>query len=115
MRDRMNERPRLSRSRAGDDEERTARVRRRVQLRRIQLAGECVRRCQFERARAGRVEARNVVGHTTCWARTPPEARGSSHLRFETTKGVFFLVLHRDWAPIGADRIFNLDILGYYG
>src|SRR5687768_9890936 len=37
-----------------------------------------------------------------------------SHLRFETTKGVFVLELHRDWGPIGADRVYNLARLGYY-
>ena len=37
-----------------------------------------------------------------------------SHLRFETSKGVFVLELHRDWGPIGADRFYNLARLGYY-
>ena len=37
-----------------------------------------------------------------------------SHLRVETTKGVFVLELHRDWGPIGADRVYNLARLGYY-
>jgi homoserine O-acetyltransferase len=37
-----------------------------------------------------------------------------SHIRFETTKGVFVLELHRDWGPIGADRFYNLARLGYY-
>ena len=37
-----------------------------------------------------------------------------SHLRFETTKGVFVLELIRQWGPIGADRLYNLARLGYY-
>lgn len=37
-----------------------------------------------------------------------------SYLRFETTKGVFTLEMHREWGPIGADRIYNLARLGYY-
>jgi cyclophilin family peptidyl-prolyl cis-trans isomerase len=37
-----------------------------------------------------------------------------SHLRFETTKGVFVLELIREWGPIGADRLYNLARLGYY-
>jgi len=37
-----------------------------------------------------------------------------SHLRFETTKGVFVLEVVRDWGPIGADRLYNLARLGYY-
>ena len=45
------------------------------------------------------------------WSRPAPAV---SHLRFETTKGVFVLELHRDWGPIGADRVYNLARLGYY-
>ncbi|MEO8623596.1 MAG: peptidylprolyl isomerase [bacterium] len=37
-----------------------------------------------------------------------------SHLRFETTKGVFVMELVREWGPIGADRVYNLARLGYY-
>lgn len=37
-----------------------------------------------------------------------------THLRFETTKGVFVLELHRAWGPIGADRVYNLARIGYY-
>ena len=37
-----------------------------------------------------------------------------SRLRFETTQGIFVLELHRDWGPIGADRLYNLARLGYY-
>ncbi len=37
-----------------------------------------------------------------------------SFLRFETTKGAFVLELHRDWGPIGADRLYNLARLGYF-
>ena len=37
-----------------------------------------------------------------------------SHLRFETTRGVFVLRLVRDWGPVGADRFYNLARLGYY-
>src|SRR5690349_11194552 len=45
------------------------------------------------------------------WQRSAPPV---SHLRFETTKGVFVLELVRDWGPIGADRLYNLARLGYY-
>jgi homoserine O-acetyltransferase len=37
-----------------------------------------------------------------------------SRLRFETSRGVFVLELHRDWGPIGADRFYNLARIGYY-
>jgi homoserine O-acetyltransferase len=45
------------------------------------------------------------------WTRSAPPV---SYLRFETTKGVFVLELHRAWGPIGADRLYNLARLGYY-
>jgi len=45
------------------------------------------------------------------WRRPAPAV---SHLRFETTKGVFVLQLMREWGPIGADRVYNLARLGYY-
>jgi cyclophilin family peptidyl-prolyl cis-trans isomerase len=45
------------------------------------------------------------------WRKPAPAV---SHLRFETTKGAFVLELHRDWGPIGADRVYNLARLGYY-
>jgi homoserine O-acetyltransferase len=45
------------------------------------------------------------------WSRAAPPM---SHLRFETTKGVFVLELVRDNGPIGADRLYNLARLGYY-
>ena len=49
-------------------------------------------------------------GHSV-WTRPAPAV---SHLRFETSKGVFVLELIREWGPIGADRLYNLARLGYY-
>ncbi len=37
-----------------------------------------------------------------------------SRLRFETSQGAFVLELHRDWGPLGADRLYNLARLGYF-
>jgi homoserine O-acetyltransferase len=45
------------------------------------------------------------------WTRPAPAI---SRLRFETTKGAFVLELHREWGPIGADRLYNLARLGYH-
>lgn len=45
------------------------------------------------------------------WRKASPEV---SHIRFETTRGVFVLELMRAWGPIGADRFYNLARLGYY-
>ena len=34
--------------------------------------------------------------------------------KFDTTKGVFVIEVHRDWAPNGADRFYSLVKNGYY-
>jgi peptidyl-prolyl cis-trans isomerase A (cyclophilin A) len=34
--------------------------------------------------------------------------------RFDTSKGVFVIEVHRDWAPNGADRFYNLVKHGFY-
>ena len=34
--------------------------------------------------------------------------------KFETTKGIFVIEVHRDWAPNGADRFYNLVKAGYF-
>ena len=34
--------------------------------------------------------------------------------KFDTSKGVFVVEVHRDWAPIGADRFYNLVNAGFY-
>jgi cyclophilin family peptidyl-prolyl cis-trans isomerase len=49
-------------------------------------------------------------GHAE-WKQPAPAV---TRLRFETTKGVFVLEMHRVWGPIGADRVYNLARLGYY-
>ncbi len=35
-------------------------------------------------------------------------------VRFETSKGNIELDIHRDWAPRGADRLYNLVRIGYF-
>lgn len=34
--------------------------------------------------------------------------------RFDTSKGTFVIDVHREWAPIGADRFYNLVKNGFY-
>jgi peptidyl-prolyl cis-trans isomerase A (cyclophilin A) len=36
------------------------------------------------------------------------------NVRLETSKGVIVIELHRDWAPLGVDRFYNLVRAGYY-
>ena len=42
--------------------------------------------------------------------RSPAQYR----VRVETSRGAFVLEVHRDWAPIGADRFYNLVRAGFY-
>jgi peptidyl-prolyl cis-trans isomerase A (cyclophilin A) len=35
--------------------------------------------------------------------------------KFDTSKGTFVIEVHRDWAPNGADRFYNLVKSGFYG
>jgi peptidyl-prolyl cis-trans isomerase A (cyclophilin A) len=46
----------------------------------------------------------------TATATAPAEFK----VKVETTKGDFVILVHRDWAPIGADRFFNLVKIGYF-
>jgi cyclophilin family peptidyl-prolyl cis-trans isomerase len=42
------------------------------------------------------------------------QAPATFRARFETTKGDFVIEVQRDWAPLGADRFYNLVRSGYY-
>lgn len=42
------------------------------------------------------------------------QAPETFEVEFETTQGDFTVAFHRDWAPHGVDRIFNLVRIGYY-
>ena len=42
------------------------------------------------------------------------QAPANYKVRFDTSAGVFVVQVHRDWAPLGADRFFNLVRSGYY-
>jgi peptidyl-prolyl cis-trans isomerase A (cyclophilin A) len=41
-------------------------------------------------------------------------APDSFQAQFETSKGTFVIEVTRDWAPLGADRFYNLVKCGYY-
>ena len=50
---------------------------------------------------------------------TPNEARhacspDSFRVVMETTRGLFTLMIHRDWSPYGSDRFYSLVANGYY-
>jgi homoserine O-acetyltransferase len=42
------------------------------------------------------------------------ESPGLFRVRVETSRGAFTMEVHRDWAPRGADRFYNLVRSGYY-
>jgi len=42
------------------------------------------------------------------------QAPASYKVKFDTSKGVFVVEVHRDWAPNGADRFYNLIKNGFY-
>lgn len=42
------------------------------------------------------------------------QAPDTYRARFETSEGEFVIEVHRDWAPVGADRFYNLVSNGYY-
>jgi peptidyl-prolyl cis-trans isomerase A (cyclophilin A) len=47
-------------------------------------------------------------------ARATEKAPAVFKARFNTTKGDFVVEAHRDWAPQGADRFYNLVKMGYF-
>jgi peptidyl-prolyl cis-trans isomerase A (cyclophilin A) len=42
------------------------------------------------------------------------QAPATYKVKFDTSKGAFVLEVHRDWAPIGADRFYNLVKNGFF-
>lgn len=42
------------------------------------------------------------------------EAPATYKVNFDTSKGPFTIEVHRDWAPRGADRFYNLVKVGFY-
>jgi peptidyl-prolyl cis-trans isomerase A (cyclophilin A) len=42
------------------------------------------------------------------------QAPDQYRVRLETTKGALVIEVHRDWAPLGADRFYELVTSGYY-
>lgn len=42
------------------------------------------------------------------------QAPASYKVKFDTSKGQFIVEVHRDWAPLGADRFYNLVKNGFY-
>ena len=47
-------------------------------------------------------------------AQANQDAPAEFRVRFETSKGDIELEIHREWAPRGADRLYNLVRIGYF-
>jgi cyclophilin family peptidyl-prolyl cis-trans isomerase len=58
-----------------------------------------------------RARAALLDSAATLWSARAPSLFNA---RVETSKGAFILEIHRDWAPRGADRFFNLARAGYF-
>ncbi len=61
----------------------------------------------------GPVDSRTILLDPThpAWSESAPD---TFRARFETTRGTFVLEVVRAWAPLGADRFYNLIRHGYY-
>ena len=46
--------------------------------------------------------------------RSTRRRRDTFKANFDTSKGTFVIEVHRDWAPLGADRFYNLVKNGFY-
>ncbi len=68
--------------------------------------GEAEAQAEAEEARL-----RNPLLFASRFNETAPEI---FQARLETTAGVFVIEVHRDWAPLGADRFYNLVKRGWY-
>jgi peptidyl-prolyl cis-trans isomerase A (cyclophilin A) len=54
--------------------------------------------------------AQNLSNPAALREQAPPVYKA----KFDTTKGAFVIEVHRDWAPNGADRFYNLVKNGFY-
>src|SRR6201996_7921621 len=59
---------------------------------------------------AAPVCAQSLTTPAALTAQAPAEYK----VKFDTSKGVFVVDVHRDWAPLGADRFYNLVKSGFY-
>jgi peptidyl-prolyl cis-trans isomerase A (cyclophilin A) len=56
------------------------------------------------------VQAANLGDPASLNEKAPPVYKA----KFDTSKGTFVIEVHRDWAPNGADRFYNLVKSGFY-
>jgi peptidyl-prolyl cis-trans isomerase A (cyclophilin A) len=56
------------------------------------------------------VKSADLTNPAAASASAPPVYKA----KFVTTKGDFVIEVHKDWAPLGADRFYNLVKMGFY-
>jgi len=54
--------------------------------------------------------SQNLVNPAALHEQAPPDYK----VKFDTSKGPFVIEVHRDWAPVGADRFYNLVKNGFF-
>ena len=62
---------------------------------------------------SGQVDLKKTAALTTP-AKLTETAPPVFKANFDTSKGMFVIEVHRDWAPLGADRFYNLVKNGFY-
>ena len=71
-----------------------------------------------QEGRRGRQAAGGSVNLNKAKLRTPAQLTEKApdvyHAKFDTSKGVFVVEVHREWAPLGADRFYNLVKNGFF-
>lgn len=68
----------------------------------------------IEKAKKDSAEAGNVTFNSPAQSEPEAPATGEYKVRFETTAGDFTVLVHRDWAPIGAERFHQLVTSGFF-
>ena len=66
--------------------------------------------CLFALVLAAPASAQNLADP----AALNEQAPATYKVQFDTSKGPFVIEVHRDWAPNGADRFYNLVKNGFY-
>src|SRR5262245_16150603 len=60
------------------------------------------------------VDGRSGARHASAQANAERRAPAQFRVRLDTSRGAIVIAVHRDWAPLGADRFYELVTSGYY-
>jgi peptidyl-prolyl cis-trans isomerase A (cyclophilin A) len=76
----------------------------------VPVFGQTAHRASTRRAGPSRVAGHSLYRPSSLDLKAPAVYRA----KFITTKGDFIIEIHRAWAPLGADRFYNLVRFGFY-